>query len=189
MGGGKGTSFGNTKGSRESFKEALDHISNALAIASFVPALDTVTNIASIPVDLLRGDFESAVLDAVGVFPIVGEIADVAKTADKVVDTAKIVSRSSKGTKLLNKVSNSKLKNTIKEMYRPGAKTGDGGLADAIRYENNTGELVGGKSHIQKGTERLRNLERIVNRETLTKQERKIVEDLIKDLKRALGGK
>ncbi|MBQ6998919.1 MAG: type IV secretion protein Rhs [Clostridia bacterium] len=96
---------------------------------------------------------------------------------------------SSKGAKLLNKVSNAKLRNTIKELYRPGEKVGDGGLSDAIRHEIKTGSLVGGKSHIKKGTERLKNLERISKRETLTKQERKIVEDLIKDLKRALGGK
>ena len=146
----------------------------------------------SIPVDLLRGDFVSAGLDAIGVIPIIGEIGDTAKIvklADKTVDTAKIAGRSSKGTKILNKVSNPKLKNTIKEMYRPGAKVGDGGLADAIRYEIKTGKLVGGKSHIQKGTERLRNLEKIFKRETLTKNERKIVEDLMKDLQNALGGK
>ena len=96
----------------------------------------------SIPVDLARGDFLSAGLSALGVVPVAGEVADtakLAKMADKVVDTAKIASGSSKGTKLLNKVSNPKLKNTIKEMYRPGAKVGDGGLADAIRYEIKTG--------------------------------------------------
>ena len=69
------------------------------------------------------------------------------------------------------------------------------GMTDQLYFpvveflEIKTGKLVGGKSHVQKGTERLRNLERISKRETLTKQERKIVEDLIKDLKRALGGK
>ena len=186
MGAGKSGNFGNTKGS------SLDALSNLLTAASLIPGLDTFTNLASIPVDLARGDFLSAGLSALGVVPVVGEIGDaakLAKMADKAVDTAKIASRSSKGTKLLNKVSNPKLKNTIKEMYRPGAKVGDGGLADAIRHEIKTGKLVGGKSHVQKGTERLRNLERISKRETLTKQERKIVEDLIKDLKRALGGK
>ena len=186
MGGSISGNFGNTKGS------SLDALSNMLAAASLIPGLDTFTNLASIPVDLARGDFLSAGLSAAGMVPFIGEVADtakLAKMADKAVDTAKIASRSSKGTKLLNKVSNPKLKNTIKEMYRPGAKVGDGGLADAIRHEIKTGKLVGGKSHVQKGTERLRNLERISKRETLTKQERKIVEDLIKDLKRALGGK
>ena len=186
MGGSISGNFGNTKGS------SLDALSNMLAAASLIPGLDTFTNLASIPVDLARGDFLSAGLSAAGMVPFIGEVADtakLAKMADKAVDTTKIASRSSKGTKLLNKVSNPKLKNTIKEMYRPGAKVGDGGLADAIRHEIKTGKLVGGKSHVQKGTERLRNLERISKRETLTKQERKIVEDLTKDLKRALGGK
>lgn len=49
-------------------------------------------------------------------------------------------------------------------MYRPKAKTGDGGLSDAIRHELKTGELVGGKSHIQKGMERLKNLENILKK-------------------------
>ena len=186
MGGGLGGNFGNTWGS------SLNALSNLLTAASIIPGLDTFTNLASVPVDLARGDFLSAGLSAAGMIPFVGEVADtakLAKMADKAVDTAKIASRSSKGTKILNKVSNPKLRNTIKEMYRPGAKVGDGGLADAIRHEIKTGKLVGGKSHVQKGTERLRNLERISKRETLTKQERKIVEGLIKDLKRALGGK
>ena len=90
-----------------------------MTAASLIPGLDTFTNLASIPVDLARGDFFSAGLSAVGVIPFAGEVADaskLAKMADKAVDAAKIASRSSKGTKLLNKVSNPKLKNTIKNM-------------------------------------------------------------------------
>ena len=186
MGAGRAGNFGNTKGS------LLDALSNFLTAASFIPGIDTFVDLAAIPVDLARGDFVSAGLDLVGVIPFVGEVADtakVAKLADKAIGTAKVADRSSKGAKLLNRVSNPKLKNTIKEIYRPGAKVGDGGLADAVRHEIQTGKLVGGKSHIQKGAERLKNLERISKRETLSKQERKIVEDLINDLKSALGGK
>ena len=186
MGGSISGNFGNTKGNR------LDALSNLLAAASLIPGLDTFADLAAIPVDLLRGDFASAGLDAIGMMPFIGEVADtakLAKMADKAVDAAKTASRSSKGAELLNKVSNPKLRNTIKEIYRPGAKVGDGGLADAIKHEIKTGKLVGGKSHIQKGTERLKNLERILKRETLTKQERKIVEELIKELKHTLGGK
>ncbi len=87
MGGGKGGSFGNTKGS------ALDAISNILAVASFIPGVDTFTNLASIPVDLLRGDFVSAGLDAIGIIPFIGEIADGAKTVDKVFDTVKAIDK------------------------------------------------------------------------------------------------
>lgn len=58
MGAGKAGNFGNTKG------DALDALSNFLAAASLIPGLDTFTDLASIPVDLARGDFFSAGLDA-----------------------------------------------------------------------------------------------------------------------------
>ena len=89
---------------------------------------------------------------------------------------------------LLNKATNQKLKNTINEMYRPKAKEGDGGIADAIRYELKTKKLVGGKSHIQKGVERLKNLENILKKETLNSIDKGIIKDLINDLRKALEG-
>ncbi len=89
---------------------------------------------------------------------------------------------------LLGNVENLKLKNSINEIYRPGAKTGDGGLADAVRHELKTGELVGGKSHIQKATERVTNLENIIKKQNLNPNDLKIANDLLKDLKNALGG-
>ena len=90
MGAGKSGNFGNTKGS------SLDALSNMLAAASLIPGLDTFTNLASIPVDLARGDFVSAGLSALGVVPVVGEIGDaakLAKIADKVSDAAKGIKR------------------------------------------------------------------------------------------------
>lgn len=96
---------------------------------------------------------------------------------------------SPKGKELLKKCSNEKLKNTIKELYRPGASIGDGGTADAIRYEFVTGELVGGKSHAQKGRERLKNLENILKRKDLNKEDKKIAKELYDDLAVALGDK
>ena len=87
---------------------------------------------------------------------------------------------------LMNSVSNTKLKNCINEMYRPGATIGDGGLADAIRHELTTGELVGGKSHITKGLERVRNLENIIAKQDLDSNDLKIATDLLNDLKAAL---
>ena len=75
------------------WQKGLDHLSTALTAASFIPGLDTFTNIAQIPVDLLRGDFVGAGLDLVGVIPFVGEGADAAKTArtvDRIVDGARV---------------------------------------------------------------------------------------------------
>ncbi len=89
---------------------------------------------------------------------------------------------------LLNKIKNQKLKNVVNEIYRPNAKVGDGGLAAAIREELSTGELVGGKSHIQKGIERLKNLENIINKQGLDSSDLKIAQELYDDLKSALGG-
>jgi hypothetical protein len=87
---------------------------------------------------------------------------------------------------LLGKVSNEKLRNCINEMYRPGATIGDGGLADAIRYEITTGELIGGKSHIQKGFERMKNLENIIEKQGLNPGDLEIAQHLLDDLKSAL---
>lgn len=95
MGFGKRGNFGNTEGSR------LDALSDFLTMTSLIPGLDTFTDLASIPVDLLRKDWLSAGLDTVGIIPFVGEVADtakLAKMADKAADTAKVASRSSKGT-------------------------------------------------------------------------------------------
>lgn len=96
---------------------------------------------------------------------------------------------SAKGKQLLNSAINEKLKNVIKELYRPGAMIGDGGTADAIRYEIDSREPVGGKSHIKKGIERLKNLENILNKIELNENDRKIAQELYDDLKNALGGK
>lgn len=94
-----------------------------------------------------------------------------------------------KGQKLVEKAKDIKLKNTIKELYHPGSKIGDGSTAAAIKHELKTGKLIGGKSHITKGKERLKNLERILNNKNLNKKDHKIAQKLYNDLKKALGGK
>ena len=116
----------------------------------------------------------------------VSEIEENVKTNTIVKPKAKM---STKGKQLLNSAINEKLKNVIKELYRPGANIGNGGTADAIRHEIETGELVGKKSHVQKGIERLKNLENILNRVELNENDKKIAQDLYEDLKDALGGK
>lgn len=97
MGGGVRGNFGNTRGN------SLDALSNLLTAASLIPGLDTFTNLASIPVDLARGDFLSAGLSAIGAIPVVGEVADVAKYADKGIDIAKTVDKASDASKTVKK--------------------------------------------------------------------------------------
>jgi len=104
--------------------------------------------------------------------------------------TERVTQGSSKPVRdvIMESVSNPKLKNAVDQIYRPGAKVGDGGLADAIRHELTAGELVGGKSHIQKGFERVKNLENILAKENLSQTEREITQKMLSDLKDALKG-
>ena len=95
MGGGKAGNFGNT------FGQKLDMLSDALTAASLIPGVDTIADLAAIPVAALRQDFVSVGLDALGVIPLVGEVADtakLAKTAGKAVDAAKTANKASKVT-------------------------------------------------------------------------------------------
>lgn len=79
-------------------------MSDFLTAASLIPGIDIVTNLASIPVDIARGDFISAGLSAVGVVPFVGEFGDAAKTADKVIDTVKVADKVSDAGKAVVKI-------------------------------------------------------------------------------------
>lgn len=99
------------------------------------------------------------------------------------------MAKAARRDELLSQTTNAKLQNTIKEMYRPNATIGDGGLSDAVRHELRTGEFVGGKSHIPKAKERLNNMRNILRRETLDANDKKTIFDLIEDLEKALEGK
>ena len=149
-----------------------------------------ITNFENTPEHKLQ-----TLLDAVSLLPLIGgvkyidEAGDVLKSAAKHGDDATEAIKTSKRNILLEKSTNQKLRNAINEMYRENAKIGDGGLSDAIRYELQTGELVSGKSHIQKGKERLKNLENILKKQELNLADREITMSLIEDLKKALEGK
>lgn len=95
---------------------------------------------------------------------------------------------SSHGQELIAKAENEKLKNQIKELYRPGAIIGDGGTADALRHENETGETVGGKTHSIKAKERLKALEKLYKGGKLSENDKKIAKDLMDNLEDALRG-
>lgn len=95
----------------------------------------------------------------------------------------------SRREQLLSQVTNKKLRNSINQMFRPNATVGDGSLAAAVRLEVNKGVLTGGKSHIIKAKERIKNLENILAKENLTVKEREINNDLLIELKRALNGR
>lgn len=90
------------------------------------------------------------------------------------------------GEALKGKVSDTKLKGVINELYRPGATIGDGGTAAALLHEKQTGELVSGRSHEKKAKERLSQLKKMKEKNNYQGEEKKVVNKLIKDLEEAI---
>ncbi len=88
---------------------------------------------------------------------------------------------------LMNQATTDQVKKLVSELYRPQAETGDGGTADAIREQFRTGNLIGGKDHIRKGHERLRQIEKLLAK-LPDHPDRPLLERLRDDLKDALGG-
>ena len=82
-------------GKTESTKEMgfLDYVSALLSAAAFIPGIDSIVDLISIPVDLLRGDLISAGFDLMGIVPFIGEVGDAGKAlriADKASDVTKV---------------------------------------------------------------------------------------------------
>lgn len=89
--------------------------------------------------------------------------------------------------KLLNRATTNESLRLIEELYRTGAAVGKGGTADAIREEISNGNEVGGKSHIRKGQERLRQIARILKRNP-NHPDRVLLKELYDELQDALEG-
>lgn len=89
-------------------------------------------------------------------------------------------------------VRNPRLRSAIEQLYRYGAKTGDGGTADKLLSEVKAGCRRVDCAHFIKAAERRTNLLRILSEERLSTTERKIAGDLVGALTksiRAAGGK
>ncbi len=81
----------------------LDYVSSLLSVAALIPGIDSVVDLISIPVDLLRGDLISAGFDLMGIVPFIGEVGDAGKAlriADKTSDVAKVADKVTDGVKL-----------------------------------------------------------------------------------------
>ena len=92
----------------------LDYVSSLLSAAALIPGVDSIVDLISIPVDLLRGDLISAGLDLVGIIPLIGEVGDVGKAlriADKASDVAKVADSITDASKTIKLPKPSKLKN------------------------------------------------------------------------------
>lgn len=85
-------------------------------------------------------------------------------------------------------VSDVKLKERINKLYRPGAIHGDGGTADAIRHEMQTGELLSKSGHFQKGQDMVNGLNKDIRSGRLNTEELNIAKAMRDDLQNALDG-
>ena len=85
-------------------------------------------------------------------------------------------------------VVDSKLKEYVEIIYKPHAIFENGSTAAAIRHELATGEKVFDKIHSQKGRNMITPLEKwLKNNPTATPGDRAAAENIIKDLRNALG--
>ncbi len=78
------------------------------------------------------------------------------------------------------------LRNAIKQLYRPGAKVGDGGTADILVKEAEAGCRQGACTHFEKAVGYRRNLQSILSKTSLTGDDRKIAGELIGKLNKAI---
>ena len=83
----------------------------------------------------------------------------------------------------LRQASNSELRNAISELYRSTATLGDGGTADMLRYEFDSGQAL---NHLQKANDMIKYLNNILINEFLTDAEIKLTYQLLNDLNNAV---
>ncbi len=90
---------------------------------------------------------------------------------------------------LLSRARNLQLQNAIKQLYRKSSFIGDGGTADVIRFEKETGLMLGrsGNSHVTKGIEMAKYIETKILTQNLISSDRTLAIQLLEDLNNALG--
>jgi hypothetical protein len=82
--------------------------------------------------------------------------------------------------RLLNRATDSRVKDVIKQLYRLGARIGSGSSADKFRRDG---------SHLKKLHERKTQLERLARDSKLNAADRGIVQELLEDISNALSGR
>ena len=100
----------------------------------------------------------------------------------------KVMNTTSSRLKFLGGIQNSKLKNIVNDLIRINKnRIGNGSAMDAFRYEQATGRMVGGKSHMIKIMDYKNALGKVL-KQTLNSSDRKLANEILKDIIRALKG-
>lgn len=84
-------------------------------------------------------------------------------------------------------VRNTKLRNFLNMFNRTGTGIGSGSTADAIRYELETGQAVGGKVHFQKGMEMRSGLLSLIRSGKLDASDQTVAKQLLTDIQDAMS--
>ncbi|MDU5533681.1 MAG: hypothetical protein E6066_15850 [Oscillospiraceae bacterium] len=90
---------------------------------------------------------------------------------------------------LINSVDDARLRKMIGEVYRPSSVIGDGGTADSIRFERETGRLLSKSGHSQKAQNMLVYFQKLKDSGNLSDKDLKVVTELLNDLRKALEEK
>lgn len=86
-------------------------------------------------------------------------------------------------------VADARMKNIVGDLFKPGAKVGNGSTADAVRHELRTGELVGGRNHLTKARETLTRLRNHMNDLEASPADKGTAKLLAEDLINAMRGR
>ena len=84
---------------------------------------------------------------------------------------------------LLRQAGNNTLRGIINQLYRPDASIGDGGTADMLRHEFDTGQAL---EHLNKAQERIRQINRLLTEQVLAPSDRSLAYSLLNDLYHAI---
>ena len=161
---------------------------NAVGLNAIIYLVEgDVTNFGISAASILPGgDILKAGKYAAAGVGIVGKVVKNAKKAEKTAKALKLLGTA--GDNLLNAVTNPKLKNIVKNLYKKTAKIGNGSSMDAVRLEKLTGQSVGGKFHSQKLIESRNGLLKLwKNRDTLSGSDRKVIKELLINIQDALS--
>ena len=111
-----------------------------MAAASLVPGVDSFTNIFEAIVDVARGDYVSAGLDALGIIPVWGEAADAAKVARKADNIADVVKVAKNADNIKDVVDVAKNADNISDAVKVGDEAID--VARGVDGVNDAAKLV-----------------------------------------------
>ena len=90
--------------------------------------------------------------------------------------------------RLLNRAEDARLRDAIDQLYRKNAKKGNGGSADAFRFEMRTGELLSPSGHKTKLLERRGQLQNLRSDPNLSPGDKSLINEMLKDIQNALSG-